>query len=262
MSDSFSPRVLIVDDEPMVLRTLQQIVVAWARKQQDLPFLNMETHSNGASALEAARKDPTPVFILSDTHMPVMSGLGLLRAVREFSQVPFLLIGGKGLTAAETEEVARLNATYLAKPVELETIAAKLTEAFFPTPPVQPPRRYVCVVADDDSDFRESLADLLTDLGFEVLEARDGTETLAYCRSRAVDFVISDFEMGELDGVRCLIKLRQEDLLMPYLVLSGRNNPDVIALIAKNSGAYRQKPPDHNAIEAWLRTFNFLPEAS
>ncbi len=247
-------RVLLVDDQLGIRRGYKRVIDAWAMKRS----LRVEVTAceDGSEALATFRA-LAPDLVISDTHMPNMGGLGLLREIRATgSRLPFVLMSGGELSQDEQETCKTLGAEYSPKPIELKVIEGFL-ERFLPAAP-----KHVAVVADDDPDACRSLADLLTSLGFEVLEARDGTETLAYCRSRAVSFVISDFQMGDLDGVRCLVKLRQEDRLMPYLVLSGRNDADVIALIEQNGGAYRQKPVNNNAVQAWLRSHAFLPDAS
>lgn len=62
--------------------------------------------------------------------------------------------------------------------------------------------------------------------GYEVLEAADGLEALELARSpqaRAIDLLISDFEMPRMNGAQLIgeLKTRQPDLLV--IVLTGSN---------------------------------------
>ena len=68
-------------------------------------------------------------------------------------------------------------------------------------------RRRVVLVVDDVAESRAVLADMLTPLGFVVVEADSGRQALSVAQSRPPDLVITDLGMPEMDGrelVRCL----------------------------------------------------------
>jgi EAL domain-containing protein (putative c-di-GMP-specific phosphodiesterase class I)/CheY-like chemotaxis protein len=103
-------RVLVVDDEPLLLAVYRRILTSagWT----------VETASNGAEARALARTDDFDV-IVSDIRMPGMTGVELLRAVRERDlDVPVVLLTGDPNvdTAAEAVEYGAFR--YLGKPVD------------------------------------------------------------------------------------------------------------------------------------------------
>jgi CheY-like chemotaxis protein len=65
-------------------------------------------------------------------------------------------------------------------------------------------RMFVVVVAEDDPLIRVVLADLLTDEGFEVLEAGHAADAIAIMeyQAKCVDVLFTDVQMpGDMDGV-------------------------------------------------------------
>ena len=56
------------------------------------------------------------------------------------------------------------------------------------------------LIADDDDRLREALRDVLTDEGYEVMEARDGLEALEAIRRRRPCLVLLDWNMPRMNG--------------------------------------------------------------
>lgn len=89
---TFPYRILIVDDEPVLLQTAAMIL--GERGYQ------VHTASDGFEALAALRKS-LPDLLISDLSMPNMSGFELLSVVRRrFPQLPVIAISGQFLGTA------------------------------------------------------------------------------------------------------------------------------------------------------------------
>src|SRR4051812_7888759 len=85
--------VLVAEDDPDLLRAYARVLVAAGHE--------VETASNGQSAIDAFRKRPFDA-VLSDVAMPGLDGLHLLKAIREKDlDVPVILV-----TAGPTLETA------------------------------------------------------------------------------------------------------------------------------------------------------------
>jgi two-component system chemotaxis response regulator CheY len=67
-----------------------------------------------------------------------------------------------------------------------------------------------CLIVDDSRIIRKVARRILEDLGFEVSEAADGAEALAYCRSEMPSLVLLDWRMPVMDGTTFLRQLRAE----------------------------------------------------
>jgi EAL domain-containing protein (putative c-di-GMP-specific phosphodiesterase class I) len=109
------------------------------------------------------------------------------------------------------------------------------------TPPLAPPGRasrgHVLVV-EDDRPLLELYTELLLDEGFEVAAALDGTGALRALEEDAFDVVLTDVVMPGADGVHVLRAVRERDLDVPVILVTG--NPTVeTAVLALELGALR-----------------------
>ncbi|MBA4793562.1 PleD family two-component system response regulator [Phenylobacterium sp.] len=67
-----------------------------------------------------------------------------------------------------------------------------------------------CLVVDDSRVIRKVARRILEDLGFDVAEAADGAEALAWCRTCMPDVVLLDWNMPVMNGLEFLRRLRKE----------------------------------------------------
>ena len=65
-----------------------------------------------------------------------------------------------------------------------------------------------CLIVDDSRIIRKVARRIVEGLGFEVDEAGDGAEALAYCASVMPDVVLLDWNMPVMDGLTFLRRLR------------------------------------------------------
>ena len=115
-----SPRVLVVDDEPQILRFLQPALDA-----SGYVVLHAET---GREALRAAA-NAAPDIIILDLGLPDMDGKDVLKQVRRFSKVPVIVLSARD---AETDKIDALDAgadDYVEKPFAIGELLARLRVA-------------------------------------------------------------------------------------------------------------------------------------
>ena len=98
------------------------------------------------------------------------------------------------------------------------------------------------LVCDDDKDIVEAIEIYLTQEGYHILKAYDGQEALDILNSETVDLLIIDVMMPRLDGIRAILKIREESN-MPIIVLSAKT-ADSDKILGLNVGAddYVTKP--------------------
>jgi CheY-like chemotaxis protein len=65
------------------------------------------------------------------------------------------------------------------------------------------------LVVDDEISIADSLAEILSDHGYEVVTAYDGPAAIAKARESCPDLVICDVVMPQLNGVETAIAIRQ-----------------------------------------------------
>jgi PAS domain S-box-containing protein len=77
------------------------------------------------------------------------------------------------------------------------------------------------LLVDDEPLVRASTADMLTELGYEVVEADSGSDALALIDLRVPDLVITDHLMPGLSGTDLAMILASERPGLPVLIVSG-----------------------------------------
>jgi len=132
----------------------------------------------------------------------------------------------------------------------------------------QQERRGKCVekikilVCDDDKDIVDAIAIYLEQEGFDIIKAYDGYEALTAMKEKAIQLIIMDIMMPQLDGLKATLKIR-ETMNCPIILLSARSE-DTDKIIGLNFGAddYMTKP--FNPLEliarvkSQLRRYNHL----
>ena len=102
------------------------------------------------------------------------------------------------------------------------------------------------LVVDDFSTMRRILHNLLKELGFiNVQEAEDGIDALAKLRAEPFDFVVTDWNMPNMNGIELLQAIRADAKLkhLPVLMVTAEAKRDNV-ILAANAGAngYVVKP--------------------
>jgi len=93
------------------------------------------------------------------------------------------------------------------------------------------------LIVDDEKVLRESLAELLSEEGYEVLQAANGKEAQEQVLQRPVDLVLSDVRMPEMDGIELLGHLRKIVPQTPVIMMTAFGAVEN-AVAAMRSGAY------------------------
>ena len=102
------------------------------------------------------------------------------------------------------------------------------------------------LVVDDFPTMRRIVRNLLKELGYSnVDEAEDGQAGLARLRGGTYDFVISDWNMPNLDGLQLLTEMRKDDNLkaLPVLMVTAEaKKENIIAAAQAGANGYVVKP--------------------
>ena len=110
-------RVLIVDDEPQILRALR--INLTARQYE------VVTAADGGSALRAATEEH-PDLVVLDLGLPDIDGVQVIRSLRGWTPVPIVVLSGR---AGSKEKVDALDAgadDYVTKPFSVDELLARI----------------------------------------------------------------------------------------------------------------------------------------
>jgi two-component system KDP operon response regulator KdpE len=114
------PRILVCDDEPQILRALRVIL-------RDAGY-EAVTASTGEEALDRAAVHPPEAAIL-DLMLPDIDGVELTRRLREWSEMPIVVLSAVGEEDRKVEALAAGADDYVTKPFGPRELIARLQAA-------------------------------------------------------------------------------------------------------------------------------------
>jgi PAS domain S-box-containing protein len=213
--------VLVVDDNPVNRRILEELLLRWEMKPTVV--------SSGREALERLKQsadagDAFPLVLL-DAQMPQMDGFEVAARVKETPiQAAILMLTSSG-QRGDADRCRSLGiSAYLTKPIsEDELQAAVLTglEARGGRLPSNPlitrhslheGRTSLRILVVEDNLVNQTLARrLLEKRGHSVVVTSDGEEALVTLKGQPFDVVLTDVQMPRMDGIQLTGEIRARE---------------------------------------------------
>lgn len=195
--------ILIVDDDPMMIKTLSDIMKLQGYEADDA--------TSGKEALSKL-KDKEFHCVISDIKMSGMSGLELYRIIKEnFSHIPVILMSAYSSENIIEEALSEGVITVLTKPLDINLI---LNFLFF----LQ--KEKTVAIIDDDPIFSSALEHLLKIRNYNITMTND-PENLFDVITDRTDVVLLDMNLGGTDGLQLFIKIREKFPLLPVILITG-----------------------------------------
>ena len=113
-------RVLVVDDEPQIVRAL--VINLKARKYE------VDAAPDGATALRLAA-DRHPDVVVLDLGLPDMDGVDVIRGIRGWTRVPILVLSARQTSDEKVEALDAGADDYVTKPFGMDELLARLRAA-------------------------------------------------------------------------------------------------------------------------------------
>jgi two-component system, cell cycle response regulator len=82
---------------------------------------------------------------------------------------------------------------------------------------------YKILVADDQKDIRDLVAGVLTEAGYEVVQAADGEEALGLAKTEAPELILLDIKMPRMEGTAVKARMNENSSLanIPVIFVTG-----------------------------------------
>ena len=252
MSELFTkPTLLLVDDEARITRSLKMLF----RGEFDVL-----TTDNGHEAIEMARQQTISV-VISDQRMPIMSGVEVLRGIREVSPntMRLLLTGYADLAAVigsvNEGEIFR----FLQKPWDAEQIradvraAAQVAELSFAAASrqdLQPalPTVKACtgILLLDRDPLAHELVRRATPPSNPLFWARDLDEAMALLDQQDIGVMVADVMDGQASHVGAIKALKQTHPDLVTIVLTQLRDYELLVELINQGQVFRFHPkPGH-----------------
>jgi CheY-like chemotaxis protein len=189
--------VLIADDDRGIRLALQRVL-------NKLGCTCIEA-SDGMEALDILADTPVS-FVCLDLGMPGLGGLEVLQALRrskEHAQLPVIVISGTSDQASAAEAIGLGVTDYLTKPLQAETVLARIkrvidslrppsVDRMRALGPLAPATRVLIV--DGDAEFRHFVVATLA--GYVVEEAPSAHAAFQACAKSSPDVVLVGHDIG------------------------------------------------------------------
>ncbi|HXN66712.1 MAG TPA: response regulator [Bradyrhizobium sp.] len=230
-SSEETPRMLIADDDPSIVRLLADHCARMG--------FDVDTASNGIQALlKAARFKPD--ILLIDVNMPEVDGLSVCARLVDSDRKPVNVIVITGSRDPDTLERCEGFGAYYARKGpdfwdDLEDALAEIHPRMSGRirqsaahPPAVRARPWVLLI-DDDNDINRFLASRLEKCGLDVKYACDAQQGFRMaCRDEPA-VIVTDYFMPNGDAQYLLTRLRTTAATekIPVIVLSGRQLTEV-----------------------------------
>ena len=106
--------------------------------------------------------------------------------------------------------------------------------------PTPPPK---ILLIDDDSSVRRSIFAFLSDSGFEIIEAANGSDGVFLFKREKPDLVLCDLRMPDMDGLEVIKEVTSESSNTPVIVISGYGEiGDAVQALRLGAADYLMKP--------------------
>jgi DNA-binding response OmpR family regulator len=225
MSDT--PTILVAEDDPKTRELLEIILISANYK--------VVTVQDGREALEYLQQN-TPDLAILDIDMPFMKGTDVanrMRRVTRIAHVPLIILTASRDDRSQVDAAFSKVDVFMTKPFRsrelLDAVAALLPERPAPqpaqgkvTPPVEPDKRRILVVADGQT-VRKFVIDVLEGRGHKVMSAETAADASSLVRDYlgALSLVILDLDLPGGASFALLQEIRQRSSL-PVILLTDR----------------------------------------
>ena len=201
------------------------------------------------AALEFLGKGEFVDVIISDIMMPNMDGFAFMRQIRSdnrLNKIPVILCSVLSDKASLVKGVEAGIAGYIVKPVKEDVLISKVKKA-------AEINSGAVLVVDDEELIRNILVTILKREGYKVLAAESGPVAIDLLKNNRVVMVVSDIAMPEMDGFEVLSHVKEHDMTIPVLLMSGRGEFSREDIIATGADDFIPKPFHNTEILARVR---------
>jgi len=209
------PKVLVADDDDRIRSLLMDTLSALG--------YNAVGAKNGEEALTLLETEKLDL-VITDVRMPKMSGLSLLKNIKNRNPLlPVLIITGYNFTYTKDQAMENGADGFLAKPFRIGKIEELMRKVLGikTTTKDRPYRLKKILVVDDDDQLRNMLQEVLSSLDYFPIGVEDGEQALKQLQIQDFDLVVSDIRMPKMDGFALLKNIKQIAPDLPVVLITG-----------------------------------------
>ncbi len=214
-------RILIVDDDPMMARTLRDIL--------EVKGYRADAVHSGPEALREVEQYAYDC-VLTDVKMPEVNGVELYRAIKARQpDLPVVLMTAYSTGRLVQEGLEEGVVAVLTKPLDIKRLLASFSSLR---------RERSVAIVDDDPQFCKAMGDTLRARGFAVIQITD-PHGVVHRVGLEGQVVLLDMKLNHVDGLEVLQEIRERYPDLPVVLATGYREEMASAIeAALETGAY------------------------
>ena len=204
-------KVLVVDDEKLIVKGIRFSL------EQD--GMEVDCAYDGEEALNLAKANAYDMVLL-DIMLPKMDGFEVCQAIREFSDMPIVMLTAKGDDMDKILGLEYGADDYITKPFNILEVKARIKAIMRRTSPAKPKNEEASVIEKGDLRLECDSRRLfisgneinLTAREFEILELMVKNENKGYSRENLINIVWGKDYPGDVRTVVVLVRRLREKI--------------------------------------------------
>ncbi|TET75428.1 MAG: response regulator [Dehalococcoidia bacterium] len=198
-------RILVVDDNEEFCQNMKDIV--------ELQGYEVLTAHDGFQALELVRQNGLDL-VLMDVRMPVMDGVATFKKIKQIApQLPVIMVTAYAVEQLVRDALRQGAFGFLRKPLDFELLFAVIESAVS--------KGALVLVVDDDRDLCANMKDVLSDRGYRVSVAHDGSTAIEKAWESDFDVILLDMKLPPLNGLETYFSVRDIRLDVVVIIITG-----------------------------------------
>ncbi len=232
-------KILVVDDNEEFCRNVTDIL--------ELKGYEVVSTYDGFKGLEAVKENGFDL-VLMDVKMPAMNGVETYKKVKEIvPATPVIMV-----TAFAVEDLLREALTQgaygsLKKPIDFDQLLELITQATG--------KGALILIADDDENLCANMQEVLSDKGFRVSVAYDGSTAVDEAEKNNFDIILLDMKLPVLNGLETYLAIREfRPTVVAIVIIGYRQGTSELVQRAMQESVYTclEKPIDMDKLVSLL----------
>jgi CheY-like chemotaxis protein len=237
-------RIVVTEDDRVSLKLIGTIL---RKEGHDVLLFESATE-----AIDFLERDTQIDLIISDIMMPEIDGYRFLKFVKNddrFKCIPVILC----TTLNDNESVLKSGTLgaddYLLKPIDPEVLLEKVDRA------IEKNNKAILIV-DDEKEFRDILARILTRCGLRIIGVASGYEALESLARNDIRLVIADINLTEAPRAGLLKQLKEKYPDVTVLLMGDRSRAiDKNKLASVGAKGFISKPFHNTEVLSCVKPF-------